>query len=269
MPTKSAQAAVRDPRVSRRIRPTLLGLTGGVASIALLLIVGTRAGVLPPLPDAAASLPAFLTDAATYADVVSTLSRVVLGLGLTVVTGLPASLAVARGGLVAAVLDHYVSFALAIPSTIAALISVFVFRGSEVGIVLVVWFITWPYFTSVLAERIKASDTKLAELANVYGFRRVTYLRHVLAPEVFPYTVAAIRNEHAHAWKVVVLAELFAAAGGMGARFSRAFDRFVLVDTLLWLTTFIVIFLAVEYGILRPVEARANKWQMNRSDGRR
>jgi NitT/TauT family transport system permease protein len=60
---------------------------------------------------------------------------------------------------------------------------------------------------------------------------------------------------------VVVLAELFAVNTGMGARFARAFDRFLLVDAMLWLFVFMVILLGTEYLLLLPVERRVLRWR--------
>ena len=74
---------------------------------------------------------------------------------------------------------------------------------------------------------------------------------------------AAVRNEYAHAWRVVVLAELFAVNSGIGWRFSQAFDRFLLIDVSLWLVTFIVILLGTEYLILRPIERYVLRWRGN------
>jgi hypothetical protein len=47
----------------------------------------------------------------------------------------------------------------------------------------------------------------------------------------------------------------------MGARFARAFDRFLLVDAMLWLLVFTVILLGTEYVLLLPVERRVVRWR--------
>jgi NitT/TauT family transport system permease protein len=47
----------------------------------------------------------------------------------------------------------------------------------------------------------------------------------------------------------------------MGARFARAFDRFLLVDAMLWLLVFMVILLGTEYLLLLPAERRVLRWR--------
>jgi NitT/TauT family transport system permease protein len=98
-------------------------------------------------------------------------------------------------------------------------------------------------------------------MAAVYRFGAVRQLRNVSIPQLVPYSLAAIRNEYAHAWRVVVLAELFAVNSGIGWRFAQAFDRFLLVEVALWLLTFMVVLLGTEYGILRPIERWALRWR--------
>jgi NitT/TauT family transport system permease protein len=73
--------------------------------------------------------------------------------------------------------------------------------------------------------------------------------------------MSAVRNEYAHAWRVVVLAEIFAVNSGIGWRFTQAFDRFLLDQVVLWLLTFMVLLLGSEYLILRPIEKFALRWR--------
>jgi NitT/TauT family transport system permease protein len=98
-------------------------------------------------------------------------------------------------------------------------------------------------------------------MSMAYRFGGLMHARQVSLPHLVPYTFAALRNEYAHAWKVVVLAELFAVNTGMGARFARAFDRFVLVDVMLWLLLFMGVLLGTEYFVLRPLERYVLRWR--------
>jgi NitT/TauT family transport system permease protein len=98
-------------------------------------------------------------------------------------------------------------------------------------------------------------------MAAAYRFSRYQIVRHIVLPHLVPFGVAAIRNENAHAWRVVVLAELFAVNTGMGWEFTRAWDRFLLIEVLLWLIAFMSILLATEYGVLVPLERFTRRWR--------
>jgi NitT/TauT family transport system permease protein len=101
----------------------------------------------------------------------------------------------------------------------------------------------------------------LAGMATVYRFGWFRTLRHVLVPHLVPYAMSSTRNEYAHAWRVVVLAEIFAVNSGVGQRFTQAFDRFLIDQVVFWLITFIILLLSTEYLILRPMEKLALRWR--------
>jgi NitT/TauT family transport system permease protein len=120
---------------------------------------------------------------------------------------------------------------------------------------------TFPFIAVLLREGLQATSASLDEMRTVYRIKGLEAFRHVFVPQVAPYALMALRNEYSHAWKVVVLAELFIINSGMGWQFSQAFDRFQLITVMHWLLLFVAILLATEYLIIRPVEQRATRWK--------
>lgn len=234
----------------------------GVGSVVLLWWVGSRTTTfVPSIGEVIGAVPGFLREEEIWPDVLATVRRVFGALAIAMVMGFLAAYAMYRGGLWGRVVDRYVNLMLGIPSTIAALLALFIFKRSEVGVYFVVSIITFPFVALTLLQGLRAADRRLDEMSDAYRLPTVTHARHVAAPHLIPYTFAALRNEYAHAWKVVVLAELFAVNTGMGARFARAFDRFLLVDAMLWLIVFMIILLGTEYLLLQPVERRVLRWR--------
>jgi len=234
----------------------------GLGSLVLLWWVGSRTTTfVPGIGEVFSALPQFLTQEEIWPDVLATVRRVFGALAIAMVAGFLAAYVMHRGGLWGMVVERYVSIMLGIPSTIAALLALFIFKRSEVGVYFVVSIITFPFVALTLLQGLRAADRRLDEMAAAYRLPTMAHARHVAAPHLIPYTFAALRNEYAHAWKVVVLAELFAVNTGMGARFARAFDRFLLVDAMLWLIVFMVILLGTEYLLLLPAERRVLRWR--------
>ena len=224
--------------------------------------VGSRATTfVPSIGEVLSSIPGFVREEEIWPDVLATVRRVFGALAIAMATGFGAAYVMSRGGLWGQVVDRYVSLMLGIPSTIAALLALFIFKRSEVGVYFVVAIITFPFVALTLLQGLRAADRRLDEMSDVYRFPTIAHVRHVAGPHLVPYTFAALRNEYAHAWKVVVLAELFAVNTGMGARFARAFDRFLLVDAMLWLLVFMIILLGTEYLLLLPLERRVLRWR--------
>jgi NitT/TauT family transport system permease protein len=228
----------------------------------LLWWIGSRTTTfVPPMGEVLRKMPEFLSEEDIWPDVLLTVQRVAGSLMIALSLGFGAAYVMHKGGLWGRVVDRYVGLMLGIPSTIAALLSLYIFKRSELGVYFVVSIVTFPFVALTLLQGLRAADRRLDEMGDVYRLPTSQHARHISAPHLVPYTFAAIRNEYAHAWKVVVLAELFAVNSGMGARFARAFDRFRIDDAMLWLIIFMIILLATEYLLLLPSERRALRWR--------
>lgn len=216
---------------------------------------------LPSMGEIGRELPAFLASSETYGALAVTAQRVIISLLVTLVLGFGVAQLILAGGLAGRVASVYVNALLTIPSTIAALVALFVFRRDPIAVYVVVILVILPFVTMTLLEGMRSIDPKLNTMASVYRFRPGQRIFHVVLPQLVPFALAAIRNENAHAWRVVVLAELFAVNSGMGWQFTRAWDQFLLDQVMLWLLAFMSILLASEYLILLPLERAAQRWR--------
>ncbi|MGQ0607464.1 MAG: ABC transporter permease [Chloroflexota bacterium] len=241
----------------------LLSALGGLAFVGLWWLGSRTTRFVPPIEEVLAAAPAFLTEQDIWPDILASMARVVGALALALVIGFGAAYVMARQGFWAQVVARYVDLTLGLPSTIAALLALFIFKRSEVGVYVVVAITTFPFVAITLYQGLMAADQRLIDMGRVYRFGSRRHVRNISIPHLVPYSFAAVRNEYAHAWRVVVLAELFAVNSGIGWRFSQAFDRFLLIDVSLWLVTFIVILLGTEYLILRPIERYVLRWRGN------
>lgn len=208
------------------------------------------------------ALPAFLLKPQTWSNIGITVVRVVAGLSAGIVAGTVAAFLMHRSRFAAAMLSVYVTAALRTPSAIAAILALALFRGSELGYIGVVALITFPFMAIGLVDGLKSADRDLDEMARIYHFGPWRHVRHVLAPYIAPFIFAALRNAHALAWKVIVVAEIFGAAKeGFGARFENAWNYMLMVEVHLWLLVFMAVVLSVEYGVLRVAERRVFRWR--------
>jgi len=263
--------AARDLRTAAKgtaLRPSpwltrLLSALGVLSFVGLWWLGSRTTRFVPPIEEVLAAAPAFLTEQDIWPDILASVARVVGALALALVVGFGAAYVMSRQGFWAQVVARYVDLTLGLPSTIAALLALFIFKRSEVGVYVVVAITTFPFVAITLYQGLMAADHRLNDMGHVYRFGPRRHVRNVSVPHLVPYSFAAVRNEYAHAWRVVVLAELFAVNSGIGWRFSQAFDRFLLIDVSLWLITFIVILLGTEYLILRPIERYVLRWRGN------
>jgi NitT/TauT family transport system permease protein len=267
-PELAPSAGSRPRRGRRRVTPArirngLLSLTALALVVLAWAVWSSQSRLLPTIGDVVAAAPAFYQEPEMLDGVLATLRRVVISVGIALVLGILGAVASRRGGLVGRVVDVYVALAIAIPSTVAALLALFIFRRSEIGVFVVVTLVIWPFMVMTLRGGLEVMDRKLGEMAAVYRMTPLRRLTQVVVPHLVPYAFAAVRSENAHAWRVVVLAEVFAINSGMGAQFTRAYDRFLLEDVLLWIVTFIGVLLVIEYLVLRPLEAYFMRWRFS------
>lgn len=207
-------------------------------------------------------LPHFLADPDTWSNIGITLARVAAGLFIGVVAGFVAAFVMTRSRFMGDVLGYYVTAALRTPSAIAAILALAIFKGSEAGYALVVAFITFPYMAVGLRDGLANADRDLDEMSQVYRLSPLNQIRHVWAPFVAPFIFAALRNAHALAWKVIVVAEIFGAAKtGFGAKFEHAWSYMLMTEVHLWLLVFMVIVLFAEYGVIRQAEKFVFRWR--------
>lgn len=258
-PRPSTSAA---PRLTRKQRAQMMLSAVGFASLLLgWWLLGGTTRFLPGIGEVLRTFPEFLGSSLVWREVALTSARVVGSLAVAFVLAGAAALVMVRSRFWGRVVSAYIAVATAVPSTILALIALFIFRKSDAGVVFVVVVTTLPFITVLLHEGLRATNDSLTEMGTVYRIRGADAVRHVLLPQVTPYAFTALRNEYAHAWKVVVLAELFIINSGMGWQFSQAFDRFQLVPVMHWLLVFVIILLATEYLIIRPLESRVLRWK--------
>ena len=98
-------------------------------------------------------------------------------------------------------------------------------------------------------------------MARVFRFTRGQTLRHVILPQMAPFLAAAARSGIALIWKIVLVVELLGRGSGVGFKLHLHFQLFEIDAILAYALAFIAVMQIVEWGILRPLEQRANRWR--------
>lgn len=249
------------PRVPERVQSTLLSVAGVGAFVVLWAVLGENTRFVAGIDEVLATLPEFLARSETWAAVGETWLRVLVSLALGIALGGAAAVLMWRSTFWGRVAGSYVTTLMAVPSTITALLGVFLFLDVQTGAVAVLTVTVAPFVAVIVHSALLRVDAGLQEMAATYRLSAWQRATTVVLPQVAASLMTAVRNEHAHAWKVVVVVELFLVSSGMGFEFDRSFSRFDLVEVMQWLIVFAGILLASEYAVIRPLEKRAQKWK--------
>lgn len=253
-------------------RSTILLRALPIVSVLVMVLLWTvvyRFTVFLPSPgDVASAAIQIVAAPATYGPVLSSLVRLVLGIGVGMIAALLLCLAGMRNRFVQDMVKTYVRIAIVVPSLLLALLGLVILGTTTWSAVLIVAILVFPFAAVPMQDGLRSLEGAHLEAALVYRFGRTRTIRHVVLPHMAPYVFSAIRNSHALGWKVLIVAEIFAVRSGIGHEFQRAFDLFDIARVAVWLVVFLAIIAVIEYGVLEIVERRVFRWRPGRQRDR-
>jgi NitT/TauT family transport system permease protein len=151
--------------------------------------------------------------------------------------------------------------ALTVPSLAWAVIALMWFGISEVAPIFTIFVVLLPLITVNILQGTKALDLETIEMARAFRAGRAMVIREVVIPQLVPYLLGATRFGLSLAWKVTVIAELLGLSNGIGYMIHYSFGIFSMLDVFAWTMAFTLVMLALEYGLLKPLEARVTGWR--------
>jgi NitT/TauT family transport system permease protein len=190
-----------------------------------------------------------------------TLYRMVVGLAIGGVVGTVLGLVAPLRPQFRAFLEPLRWAGMSIPVVIVAVLAMLWFGVGDVTVIFVVAFIVLPTMYVNTLEGVLAIDRRLVEMGRVYRFPRRLMLREIYLPGVASPAIAGFTLTTGIAVRAVVLAEVLAAADGVGHAFSRALSFLEAPELFAWVLVLLALMAVIEFGVLRPVRRRALRWR--------
>jgi NitT/TauT family transport system permease protein len=200
------------------------------------------------------------SDGAMFADVLATVLRIMAGLaGAFVVGGLLALLMV-RSRAVDNFLSPILSLFQGIPALSWVVFAIIWFHGVEFRIFFIMVMTTLPAFTFQVLGALRAMSRDLMEM--VFSFRptRMKLFRVMIAPAILPDILTAWKVNLGNASRVVVVAELVGATGGVGYQLLQQQQQFDMAGALAW-TLQLVFFVLIVQGAITLIENIAFRYR--------
>ncbi len=135
------------------------------------------------------------------------------------------------------------------------------FGLSEVTAIAAVALNKLPSTAVTIREGARALDQGLIDMARSFRMGRGAILRHVVLPQLYPYLFGAARSGLALIWKIVLVAELLGRSDGVGFQIQVYFQLFDVTGILAYTLAFVAVVQGIEWGLLQPLERRANRWR--------
>jgi NitT/TauT family transport system permease protein len=242
-------------------------LVGRAVSLAFLLVAWEAAAWLAHsrlFPGAGAVL-ATLANETLHGELLhhlgATLARVTLAFALAMTLGTVIGIVMARWRTIDTLLDSAVVLLLNLPALVIAVL-LYVWLGlTEVAAIGAVTLSKLPTVIVTMREGARTLDPDLAEMAKSFRFSTWRSLRHVVLPQLAPFFLVASRTGLALIWKIVLVVELLGRSDGIGYAIQVFFQLFDIRRLIAYALAFVAVVLAVEWGILQPLERRLARWR--------
>lgn len=265
--TEAAASSPLDAALTRSRRGSRHVLWGGLIGIVAPLLLWALLSRNQPeilLPSPRQTWQAFsklLTDGTLFAELGRTLYRSATGVLLAMIVGLVWGTINGLSSWAAAISRPALSSLMAIPPVIIVALGLIWFGPGTAVTRLVIVLVALPLMVITVQESVQNVDADLIEMAAVFELPRASVLRHVVAPGIASPVLAATSVTTGQAIRVAVMAELLSAADGVGAEISLARTNLATADLFAWTATLVLMVIALETFILRPITAHLLRWR--------
>jgi NitT/TauT family transport system permease protein len=195
----------------------------------------------------------------------ATLFRAMIGFIMAMVIGTAIGFALGRKIWADRLFAPWVVVGLNIPAIVVGILCYISLGLSDFALILAVVINKVPLVATMMREGVRDLSADYDELAVTFRMPRTRYLRLVLVPQLMPYLLAAARAGLSLVWKMVLVFEVLGSDGGVGFRVGLYFQLFDVTGILAYTCCFVALILALEYGVLRPIEGRVLQWRKDRA----
>jgi NitT/TauT family transport system permease protein len=244
-----------------------VSFAGRAASLLFLLAIWEAAAWLAHsrlFPGAGAVLTTLVEDA-THGELLyhlgATLARVAVAFALAMTIGTAVGIAMARSRAVDTLLDSGIVLLLNLPALVIAVL-LYVWLGlTEAAAIGAVTLSKLPTVVVTLREGGRTLDRDLADMAKSFQIGGWRTLRHIVLPQLSPFFLVASRTGLALIWKIVLVVELLGRPDGIGYAIQVFFQLFDVRRLIAYALAFVAVVLAIEWGVLQPLERRLMRWR--------
>lgn len=194
-------------------------------------------------------------------DMAATLRRVAMAFSLAMIFGVAIGAALGLSQTADRWFGPWLTVFLNVPALVVIVLCYLWIGLNEVAAVTAVAVNKATMVAVTMREGVRSVDPGLAELARSYRLSRMSRLRHVWMPQLWPFVASAMRNGLAIIWKLVLVVEFLGRSDGVGFQIHMYFQLFETGYVLAYALSFVAIMLALEYGLFRPLEARVSLWR--------
>lgn len=209
--------------------------------------------LFPSLIDVFWRCVAILTDWSLFVDVFATVLRILAGLVGAFVIGTVLAVLMARSAAIKGFLNPILNLFQGIPALSWVVFAIIWFKGIEPRILFIMVVTTLPAFTFQVLGALEGMSRDLIEMVMSFRPTRAKILRAMVLPAILPDILTAWKVNLGNASRVVVVAELVGATGGVGYQLLQQQQLFDMAGALAW-TLQLVFFVLIVQAVVTFIE---------------
>jgi ABC-type nitrate/sulfonate/bicarbonate transport system permease component len=216
--------------------------------------------LFPPVPEIIKRTVEILITASLLTDVLLTGARIFGGLFGAFFIGAALALVIARSKTLENFISPVLTFFQGIPALSWVVFAIIWFQGTEFRILFIMVMTTLPAFTFQILDAIRSMSKDLFEMTMSFRPSRWTLFRFLIVPTIVPGILTAWKVNLGNAARVVVVAELVGATGGVGYELLRQQQLFDMAGAMAW-TLQLVLFVLIVQQTINAIEAWALRYR--------
>jgi NitT/TauT family transport system permease protein len=216
--------------------------------------------LFPPVPEILSRTVEILITGSLLIDVLLTGARIFGGLFGAFFLGCLLALVIARSKVVENFLTPVLTFFQGIPALSWVVFAIIWFHGTEFRVLFIMVMTTLPAFTFQILDAIRSMSKDLFEMTMSFRPSRWTLFRFLIVPTIVPGILTAWKVNLGNAARVVVVAELVGATGGVGYQLLRQQQLFDMAGAMAW-TLQLVLFVLVVQQTINVIENWALRYR--------
>jgi len=216
--------------------------------------------LFPTVPAIAERFMEIFSSFDTALDAFATGGRILLGLAGAFILGGTLAAVMAQSSLFERYAYPLLSFNQGIPALSWVVIAIIWFKGIEFRIFFIMVMTTLPAFTFQLLDAYRSVSNDLYEMTLSFRPSRYDLLRTLIWPAVLPGILTSWKVNLGNASRVVVVAELVGATGGVGYQLLLQQQVFDMAGAIAW-TIVLVIFVLIVHSLITLIEMHALRYR--------
>ena len=190
-----------------------------------------------------------------------TLERVCIGFLLATLVSVPAGIALGAIRPLGEFFEPVLPVLNTVSSAIWAIFAIIWFGISNATTIFVVFMTAMPLIITNVWQGTRTVNADFIELAHTLRMPGPKVMTKIYLPTIMPHFFSGARLAFGFGWRVSLVAETLGASSGVGYRLRQAADLIQTDQVFAWTLTMVVMMVALESGVLKPLENHLFRWK--------